>query len=1036
MTRRQLVPPFVSSNGRAVRSLTAIGFIVAASLISIASLLVWSGYRQTQEEHRRGTANLAVALAEQTARYVQVIDLTMLEVRSWSEEFGIQTEEAFQSRMREPDIHQRLFDRLTNVPQANSIAIIGTDGTVLNTSRENGGRRSNFADREYFQYLRQNNDTTIFIGAPAKSRVTDRWSLFFARRINGPDGRFLGVALGVVNAAYLEAFYASIVSQLGQTVTLLRQDGTILIQSPIPQYDVETSTPPTLARHDRVSGGGGSYDPRSPRSVAQLVVVQPVRDYPLTIDVAMPESQVFALWYRQLAIIGVTVFVSIAGFIALMRIIRRQLRRQHEQNLLLLQSATALRQSEQKLRDYAGMAADWFWEQDAEFRFHIDSLIPHTSRTSDVGRTRWELEGAVLERGDWEAHKADLAARRPFRNFRWERMGTDGKCHYMNTSGDPVFDEQGRFIGYHGTGRDVSAEVEAATALRAAKELAEQASAANAELVVALRLSEEQLASVFRNASVGLSRLNPQGTYDLVNDRFCEIVGRSREEIIGFPPDHITHPDDLAATAPLLLRMRTDESSFVAEIRFMRPDGSVVWVRSSVSPAYDKRGAVAGSVAVVEDVTQRKSAEDHLRFLAYHDNLTGLANRTLMGSQLTNALQRASERDTFVAVMALDLDRFKAINDAFGHDAGDILLAQAAQRLTGAVRPVDTVARVGGDEIVIVQLDLAHQSGAADLARQLIGILGKPFDIAGRKASIGTSIGIAVYPRDGTTSVELLQNADAALYRAKRSGRNTFRFFEPDLDRKTSRHRIIEQDLREALGQGALSLEYQPIFSTASGTLVGFEALLRWQHPRFGNLEPTEIIAVAEEAALIVALGAWILRQACADAVHWPSPLRVAVNISGAQFKDTELAETVMDAIGRAGLPSDQLELEVTETLFIEDVARAHAVLHVLKQQGIRIALDDFGTGYSSLSYLRSFPFDKIKIDKSFVQSLQDDPTTHTIIHAIIAMGHSLNLTITAEGVETPYQLEALRQEGCDEVQGFLLGKPTPLEHLVFNVAG
>ena len=391
----------------------------------------------------------------------------------------------------------------------------------------------------------------------------------------------------------------------------------------------------------------------------------------------------------------------------------------------------------------------------------------------------------------------------------------------------------------------------------------------------------------------------------------------------------ISHPDDVAAMAPGLEQLRLNGTGFVVEKRYIRPDGSTVWVRNSTSPARDPQGNIAGVVTVVEDITERKEAADRLSHLAFHDALTGLANRAQLNDRLTQALARAAQEGRSFAVLALDLDQFKIVNDTLGHDAGDLLLSEIANRLRSAVRSTDTVARVGGDEMVVIQTDIEQPDGATELSRRLTERLAEPFDIAGRRVTIGVSVGIALYPAGGTTGVTLLQNADAALYKAKKSGRGGFQFFDAAADFHRSHQHTLEIDLRRAIEADQLHLDFQPLFTCATQTLIGFEALLRWQHPLLGYIAPLDIIVVAEESGLIARLGLWILEQACSKATLWTAPLRVAVNLSAAQFRDATLADRIADILDRTGLPASRLELEVTETLYIDNVARALATLRI-----------------------------------------------------------------------------------------------------------
>ncbi|GIX10247.1 EAL domain-containing protein [Elioraea sp.] len=434
-------------------------------------------------------------------------------------------------------------------------------------------------------------------------------------------------------------------------------------------------------------------------------------------------------------------------------------------------------------------------------------------------------------------------------------------------------------------------------------------------------------------------------------------------------------------------------------------------------------------VVTYEDITERRRAEAQITYLARHDGLTGLANRLLLRERVDHALAQCA-RGGQCALLALDLDGFRAVNESLGHPAGDQVLRQVAERLRACVRETDSVARLGGDEFAVVQTGLERGEDAAALARRVIAALAKPFAVEGQTVELGASVGIALAPRDGATHDALLSHAQLALELCRRERRGAFRFFEPEMDAAAQRRRALETDLKQALEREEFQAAYQPIVEIASGRVVGFEALLRWRHPARGMVSPVEFIPVAEELGLIVPIGAWMLRRACADAAAWPDGIRVAVNVSAVQFRDPALVATVATALADSGLPASRLEIEITESLLLEDEAATGALLHRLRGLGVRIAMDDFGTGYSSLGYLRSFPFDKIKIDQSFIRDLDSKPDSRAIVRAIAALGRSLGMRTTAEGVETGAILEILRTEGCTEAQGYLFSRPCAAERV------
>jgi diguanylate cyclase (GGDEF)-like protein/PAS domain S-box-containing protein len=431
------------------------------------------------------------------------------------------------------------------------------------------------------------------------------------------------------------------------------------------------------------------------------------------------------------------------------------------------------------------------------------------------------------------------------------------------------------------------------------------------------------------------------------------------------------------------------------------------------------------------DITERKRAEARLAFMAQHDGLTGLPNRNLLRQQMDDILLHTRRTAEKVAVLVLGLDNFKAVNDTLGHGIGDKLLRGVAKRLRSTLREEDALARLNSDEFAIVQSGVTRPEDAVLLAKRLLEAVGEPYLLDGHSVVIGASIGIAMSPGDGEESEKLLKGADMALSRAKNEFRGTFSFFEAEMDARAQTRRKIEIDLRDAIENDGLRPYYQPLVDLSSGRISGFEALVRWPHPERGMIPPGDFIPVAEETGLINGLGGLMLRRACMDAAQWPDDVRVAVNLSPLQFRVGNLLSIVMDALKQSGLPARRLELEITETLLLEKSSQVLATLHALRALGVRISMDDFGTGYSSLSYLRSFPFDKIKIDQSFVRDLAANRDAQAIVRSIISLGKGLGVTITAEGVETEAELSCLRTEGCHEGQGFLFSRARPNAEIV-----
>ncbi|TVO62720.1 putative bifunctional diguanylate cyclase/phosphodiesterase [Denitromonas ohlonensis] len=532
------------------------------------------------------------------------------------------------------------------------------------------------------------------------------------------------------------------------------------------------------------------------------------------------------------------------------------------------------------------------------------------------------------------------------------------------------------------------------------------------------------------NASDWLWETDADGRLTHVSHRMATVFGRSVDALMG--------QDLLALIAQSLDRVPQDERQAYTDLcrRFNsgRPfrealvpivlDGETRWWSLTAKPLTDGHQMSTGWRGVGTDVTQALAAQREVQRMAHFDGLTGLSNRNHFHESLSRIEEHAADSHTGALLLCLDLDNFKAINDSYGHSFGDGLLRVVAQRLLGRTRRTDIVARLGGDEFAIIRWGLNTPEDAEELASRIIASLADPFEVDGIRVKIGTSVGIAMAPKDGQSGDQLLKNADIALYAAKFDGKGRFRFFDYEMDTRARRRLFLEHELRGALQRGEFHLAYQPIFSLATGRICGCEALLRWRHPRLGLIDTQECISVAEDSGQIESIGEWVLNAAIRDAAGWPDSVRLSVNLSLAQFINPALCDTILTSLSEHGLPATRLELELTESIFLRDTTDTEGHLRALRAAGIRIALDDFGTGYSSLAYLRSLPLDRIKIDRAFVQAITTHPETAAIVRAIIAIAKALDMDTCAEGVEGGAQLTVLRAEGCDTVQGFALAEP------------
>ncbi|HEX9984870.1 MAG TPA: EAL domain-containing protein [Thermoanaerobaculia bacterium] len=550
----------------------------------------------------------------------------------------------------------------------------------------------------------------------------------------------------------------------------------------------------------------------------------------------------------------------------------------------------------------------------------------------------------------------------------------------------------------------------------------------------ALRESNQFAAEIIDNAGEGIIVYDLELRYVVWNRFMEELTDMASEEVVGhralelFPHLREQRVDEL------LQRAIAGETVQSPDIHYYVPKSDRQgWISAVYRPHYDINGSIAGVIAMVRDITERKITEQQIEYQAYHDSLTGLANRRLFQEHLTLALALAARRDRLVAVLFLDLDHFKLVNDSLGHSVGDALLQEVARRLKAAVREGDTVARVGGDEFTIVLQELHHREDAALVAQKVLHAIAEPVDASGHRLYVTTSIGITLFPEDGEDAESLLKNADNAMYRAKAEGRNTYQMSTQELNRSTQERMMLESDLHDAIERSEFELHYQPVLDLKTSRIVGIEALLRWHHPRRGLIGPAEFITVAEERGSIVVMGDWVLREACREARRLSEtygPLRVAVNISARQFREQTLIATIAAALETSHLDPHLLELEITESVAMENGELTIATLAALRSTGISIAIDDFGTGHSSLSYLKRFPIDALKIDRGFVSDLPDRFEDAAIVRSVVQLAQGLNLRVVAEGVETQAQLQFLRDHNCDEVQGYYYSYPLPAQEL------
>jgi len=1089
-------------------------------------------------DSERELQNIVLVLAEQTDRAFQALELVQKSLIERMQTLGIATSEDYERQMSSHDIHLMLKDKISGLPQVESVALFNSEGNLINFSRFWPIPALNVADRDHFKALESDAQLTSVVSAPVLNRTADTWTVYLARKFTGPNGEFLGLVIGGLELQYFERFFGTIALGEDSAISLFRRDGVLLARypqrdSPGTSYARGPLFQNVLSRTNRgVVRLTSVFDGKE-----RLIAGQRLAHYPVVVAAGRTVSAVLSEW--QSAAIYTTVAAVLIVFVigGIIFLSARQVGKKLGEKNLRLDTAIAnmsqglcMFDAEQRLivcndryRQMYGLSPEqvkpgttlrqifeclvanglFAGANPAEYmRQVVENRITHGGKAGAISAESVPERGApvtaysshirelsdgrtiaVLNQpmagGGWvathedvtESKRHEASFRLLFENnpvpmwvydlesLRFLAVNEAAVAHYgfsreqfmamtlldirpagererlvqlVRTTGGT---HQGEQVWRHQ--KSDGTRIEVAICSRALRYEGRAASLVAVHDVTARKLVEDELRrtrifldTVIENVPIPIFVKEASDLrYVLVNRAGENFWGTSRAEMIGrtsydlFPKEEA---DLIAARDQHLLQ--SDQPSF-DERQICTPRNGLRSIISKRLIVRNDAGKPQYLIGVIEDMTERKLAEARIAHMAHHDALTDLPNRVLLRERLEQALSHV-RRGGRLAVLYLDLDNFKNINDTLGHPTGDELLKAVAERVRSCLRDTDTIARFGGDEFTIVQTALERPTDVAILAQRLRDTIKAPCELNDHQIVIDVSIGIAVSPSDGTDPDQLLKNADMALYRAKADGRGTYRFFEPEMDARMRARRTLEIDLRKALGDGEFELYYQPIVNLQRNEISGVEALLRWHHPERGMVSPAEFIPVAEEIGLIIPLGEWVLRQACAAAATWPDDIRVAVNLSPVQLRNRNLSQVIINALAASGVPARRLEIEVTEAVLLRNNQTTLGTLHQLRELGVRIAMDDFGTGYSSLSYLRSFPFDKIKIDRSFISDLSDGGDSIAIVRAVASLAASLNMTTTAEGVETRQQLEKVKALGCTEMQGYLFSPPRPAEEI------
>jgi diguanylate cyclase (GGDEF)-like protein/PAS domain S-box-containing protein len=958
-----------------------------------------------------------------------------------------------------------LFARLkSGYAQYVNLGVIGLDGMVF-CSAVPSARRVSVSDRAYFQ--RALKTRGFAVGDFQIGRITHQAVVVFAHPDYDPAGKLRTMVFAALDLTWLNQIAAKAQLPAGSTVTLFDSQGAILSRYPDPEKWIgQSRRDAPLTRLILARRGAGTAEETGldgvPRLYAFAPLLEGISGGGVYLSVGIPRAIAFAginriLTHTFVGLALVTLLVLAAawfgGDVFLLRKIRalvdatRRLGQGeletrtglahgrdeigqlagtfdemattlHARNTEFERVMEALGDSEERFRTLVETTSDWIWEVDARGVYtyaspKVRELLGYAPEEV-IGKTPFDFmppdEAAKVGR-----QFADIvAARGPFERLENVNLRKDGRRAVIETSGVPVFDHEGGLAGWRGIDRDITVRKQAEEAFHKTHELLE---------------------NVFSSTHILIAYLDKDFNFIRVNRVYAEADGRPPEFFVGKNHFALYPNAEVEAIFRRVVETGIPYTTYARPFEYPEhPERGVTYWDWTVTPVRDHGEGVNSVVFSLVNVTERTLAQEKIRFLAYHDELTGLPNRTLLIDRLGQTVLEAGRRGRRVAVLCLDLDRFKIVNESLGHDTGNALIKNVAQRLLECVRPGDSVARLEGDEFAMVFADVAQPDDAYRVLHRIKERFALPITVDGHNLFVTLSIGVALYPLDGTDADALLRNAEAAMHQAKAHGGDTHRFYAAQMTAASAERLALENGLREALERGEFLLHYQPQVDLRSGHITGMEALVRWRHPERGMVPPATFIPLAEEIGLIVPIGEWVLRAACLQARAWqkenPGAIRVAVNLSPQQFREPGLGETVRRILNETGLDPRLLDIELTESVLAGNPDSVAGVLGELERLGSQISIDDFGTGYSSLSHLKRFPVDVLKIDQSFVRDCTADADDAAIVQAIITMAHALGIQTIAEGVETKEQLEFLHRNGCDAMQGYYFSRPVPAEEI------
>ncbi|MBS1139033.1 MAG: diguanylate cyclase/phosphodiesterase with sensor(s) [Proteobacteria bacterium] len=984
----------------ALISLVAGGFILLAYVLWSAYQDVWAEARSVADSQ----SELLEARFDSTLRRVEATLNDMAE-RVPKEALAVEAMPRFRVAI-ENDLQrsQRVF------PEVAGFRIIAADGNVL--YRSGGGDYANLADRSYFKLPREEGGAGIVFSEVITSRITGRETIVAARGVRSPDGRFLGVVSAAIELGYFEAFFKSVRLGASGALAIRRSDThALVVRQPRVAAEINRKLDSSHPVYQRIVAGerrGILEFAAQSDGVSRVYGYRVLENYPFYVLAGLSEADVMAFWRERATMVSTLGATLLA---CLMVVIFGLFRAQRREQAV----ARQLRRNGEQLNAAQRIAQLGSWEihlplMDVTCSDELYRIFELEKRESTYQYQDFFAQIHPDDRSLVDKTLNDSIVSRQAVSLKHRLLMPDGRIKYVLEFCETEYREDGTPLRVIGTSQDVTAQQ---------------------EMLAQMQL----LASAVQYSGEAILITDIENRIVTVNPAFTRLTGYASEEAVGRNPRFLSAGRTTPEEYERMWKSIAERGFWQGEVWDRRKDGAIYPKWMSISVIRSEDGGIRYHVAHFTDVSSERAAEERLQHLAHHDVLTGLLNRLSLKGRLDQALAAARRDGSRVAVLFVDLDRFKVINDTLGHHVGDELLIEVANRLRDGVRDSDVVARVGGDEFVIMLSGVEHTSAVAMVAEKLVFSVGQSYQVEGYDLYSTPSIGIAIYPTDGEDGDVLMKNADAAMYHAKMAGRNNFQFFDARMNEVALERLNTEHALRRALANNEFCLYYQPVIDLASNRVAGLEALIRWNHPEKGLLLPGKFIGIAEETGLIQPLGEWVLWAACRQLADFVaagiSDVRMAINISAIQMRNGNLPLLVRGVIEAYDIHPSDLIFEITESAAMEQPTETVRILDLLHGMGINVAIDDFGTGYSSLSYLRMFPINHLKLDRSFVEQIGDDVDGALICDATIGLAHSLELKVVAEGVETQAQLDHLRSRGCDLVQGFLFSRPVPADEVM-----